>query len=45
MDIARKFGLRFAELHELNPGVKWERLQIGQKLIIRAPETGRTAPQ
>ena len=38
LGIARKLGLRFDGLQKLNPGVKWERLQIGQKLIIRAPE-------
>ncbi|MDR0902934.1 MAG: LysM peptidoglycan-binding domain-containing protein [Opitutaceae bacterium] len=35
--IARKFDMPFADLRKLNPGVRWERLKIGQKLTIHAP--------
>jgi len=36
--IAKKFGMTPAQLRKLNPGVKWTRLQIGQKIVV-----GRTS--
>lgn len=32
--IARKFGATVSEIHRLNPGVKWTRLQLGQVLSV-----------
>lgn len=32
--IAKRLGITVAALHSANPGVKWSRLQIGQKLRI-----------
>lgn len=36
--IAKKVGLSLAALHKLNPGVKWTRLQIGQRLNVPGGE-------
>lgn len=50
--IARRHGLTVAQLHRLNPGVKWTRLQIGQRLNVSAArpavatrQPSRPAPQ
>lgn len=32
--IAQRFGIRPSQLHALNPGVNWPRLQIGQKINV-----------
>lgn len=40
--IARRVGIRVAELHALNPDVNWTRLQIGAKL--RVPGVARPQP-
>ncbi|MCZ7581328.1 MAG: NlpC/P60 family protein [Fimbriimonadaceae bacterium] len=32
--IARKFGASVSEIHRLNPGVKWTKLQLGQILSV-----------
>lgn len=41
--IARKLGVTVATLHKLNPGVRWDRLQIGQKIVAPgAPRVGVT---
>jgi cell wall-associated NlpC family hydrolase len=32
--IAKKHGISTSQLHKLNPGVNWSRLQIGQKLKV-----------
>lgn len=39
--IAKKFGITTAELHRLNPNVKWNRLQIGTK--IKVPGKAKSA--
>ena len=38
--IAKKLGITVSQLHQLNPGVNWNRLQIGQ--AIRVPGSART---
>ncbi len=38
--IAARLGIKTKDLHALNPGIKWSRLQIGQTL-----KTGKTAPK
>jgi cell wall-associated NlpC family hydrolase/LysM repeat protein len=32
--ISRALGISRAELHRLNPGIDWTKLQVGQKLIV-----------
>lgn len=32
--IAKKYGISVDQLHKLNPSIKWDRLQIGQKLTV-----------
>jgi cell wall-associated NlpC family hydrolase/LysM repeat protein len=39
--VARRYGTTVSKLHAANPGVKWNRLQIGQSLVIPG---GRSAP-
>lgn len=39
--IARRVGTTSSKLHALNPGVKWTKLQIGQK--VRVPGSGSTS--
>ncbi|MCH8977979.1 MAG: C40 family peptidase [Armatimonadetes bacterium] len=32
--IARKYGITVSQLHAVNPGIQWRRLQIGQKINL-----------
>jgi cell wall-associated NlpC family hydrolase len=41
--ISHKFGITVGQLHELNPGVNWKSLQIGQSL--RVPGYSAPAPK
>lgn len=34
--IAKKYGLTVAQLHKLNPKVNWNKLQIGQSVVVSA---------
>lgn len=36
--IAEKYGITVIQLHHLNPDVKWNKLQLGQKIVVPAPE-------
>lgn len=37
--IAKKYGITTTQIHKLNPSVNWNRLQIGQKIVV-----GQTKP-
>lgn len=37
--IAKKHGMTVAQLHKLNPGVKWDKLKIGQAIQISSKST------
>ena len=44
-DIAKKFGLKSEDIKAVNPNVNWDRLQIGQKIILPTGKTASAQPK
>ena len=42
--IAKKHGITVAQLHRLNPGVKWDRLQVGQSVQVPGKPAEKAKP-
>jgi cell wall-associated NlpC family hydrolase len=43
--IAKRAGLPVAKLHELNPGIDWRHLQIGQSIRLASPPVAKKQAQ
>lgn len=41
--IARKFDISTRELHAMNPSIRWDRLQVGQKIRVPGNRSGTVA--